>query len=61
MKTKYSDDISTIDSLTVVLNSSNINDGYRAQLSAMRKSNLENLIKEVHKYKISTYEKNGEV
>jgi len=59
MKTKYSEDISTIDSLTAVLSSSNIDEGYRAQLSAMRKSNLENLIKEVHKYKISTYEKKG--
>jgi integrase len=59
MKTKYSEDISTIDSLTAVLSSSNIDEGYRAQLSAMRKSNLENFIKEVHKYKISTYEKKG--
>lgn len=59
MKTKYSDDISTIDSLTELLSSSNIDEGYRAQLSAMRKSNLEKYIKEVHKYKISTYEKKG--
>ena len=59
MKTKYSDDISTIDSLTVVLNSSTIDDGYRAELCAMRKSNLENYINQVHKYKISTYEKKG--
>ena len=59
MKTKYSEDISTIDSLTAVLNSSNIDEGYRAQLSTMRKSNLENYIDKVHKYKISTYEKKG--
>ncbi len=59
MKTKNSEDISTIDSLTAVLNSSNIDEGYRAQLSTMRKSNLENYIDKVHKYKISTYEKKG--
>ena len=59
MKTKYSDDISTIDSLTKLISSSTIDEGYRAHLSAMKKSNLENYINQVHKYKISTYEKKG--
>lgn len=53
------DIINEIDSLTNLLHSATITFSRRAELCAMRKSSLENFIRDNHKYKISTYEKKG--
>lgn len=61
MKIEYSNNISLIDSLTEALKDDTIGSDERAQLQYMKKTRIENYIKEHHKNAISTYSAHGHI